>query len=819
MKKLLLIALLTLACISLQAVPAKKGKITLQRGGKTIVVENHGDEYHSFLTDASGKVLERVDSPMLERVERTRSLRSQAQPRKAALGSPRIPVILASFDKTPFSVTSPVEKFSALLNERGYSDNGATGSVLDYYSDNSGGRFTPVFEVYGPVQVSGTTADYGHSKGNLAYKVIYEACTKLDSEVDFSRFDSDGDGQVDMILLYYAGRNAAETADYNTIWPHQAFMEKSPDAQIANNSFDGVHLNRYFCTSELKGTEGTVLCGIGTTCHEFAHSLGVPDFYDTDNEGSGGYNLATAWFSIMSGGSYNNDGNTPPYFNAIERGILGWMDSPEELADGTYTLKSISENCAYKSLSNIPGEYFIYECRDQRGWDEYIAKGLIVYHVDQSDRLVYNRMTAKEMWDKWISYNNINAVGGHPCLDIVRSAEGQWIDAFVFPGYNNVTTVTPLDWDNNSHGLTLSDITYSEESAAVSFKAAYTRTGRVVKGVVTDYYGDPVKGAEIRLSLNKSKVRASQGPGTPPALSTDVVATTYANGSFSFPLSESVQDDFIVTVHKNGYVPSAKLVTLHAGEIDANLKIREVGQIMDIYVSKLEGTGDDYLLPNQIMVASRFTPEELGAFGGGIISGVDYFIYDQASDVTSITAIVQNARTNKVWTKVDNNPVIGAWAEIDISSLNIPVPSKDDYYIGFLVDETSSDYVYIMEKGAAPGGLYYSKTFNPSSPSWKEKEGYKLWLAVAVRNNETVVPGHIGVNVISAKESYTAGEKFVFAIDKAEGREPESVQWTFDSVATSAESVVLLSGNHTVEALLSFPDGTEELLILEINVK
>lgn len=32
----------------------------------------------------------------------------------------------------------------------------------------------------------------------------------------------------------------------------------------------------YACTSELSGSAGNIMCGIGTFCHEFGHVIGLP---------------------------------------------------------------------------------------------------------------------------------------------------------------------------------------------------------------------------------------------------------------------------------------------------------------------------------------------------------------------------------------------------------------------------------------------------------------------------------------------------------------------------------------------------------------
>ena len=140
--------------------------------------------------------------------------------------------------------------------------------------------------------------------------------------------------------------------------------------------FDGLGLDAYFCTSELKGSQGTNMCGIGTTCHEFGHSLGLPDFYDTNYEENGSCSALSS-FSTMCSGSYNNDGRTPPYFNAEERVYLGWMiDSDiQDLPAGEISFGSVKDDIAYRSYTDVEGEYFLYECRDGSGWDAPLPKG------------------------------------------------------------------------------------------------------------------------------------------------------------------------------------------------------------------------------------------------------------------------------------------------------------------------------------------------------------------------------------------------------------------------------------------------------------
>ena len=50
--------------------------------------------------------------------------------------------------------------------------------------------------------------------------LLYEAFLHLTKEVGLSRYDSNGDGKVDMFLVFYAGYNQAEHGPEDSIWPY-----------------------------------------------------------------------------------------------------------------------------------------------------------------------------------------------------------------------------------------------------------------------------------------------------------------------------------------------------------------------------------------------------------------------------------------------------------------------------------------------------------------------------------------------------------------------------------------------------------------------
>ena len=494
----MLLALTALLAVwqTASAIPAYPGRIVCrQPDGTPLVLRNHGDEFGHWTTTEDGRVVRRDDDGFYRVVfgETEESARRSAAARRnaarsirsagsgapsPAIGVRHFLVILVEFSDLSFKSGNDLKAFSDLLNKPGYSVNGATGSARDYYYDNSHGEFEPVFDVYGPVRASKSYSDYGMSDYASA-KAVIEGCRLLDDQVDFSRYDEDGDGQVDMVLMYYAGYGEADSPYGDTIWPHESNLETLGLGPV---TLDGVQLNTYACTNELNYSNGTkdTLCGIGTACHEFGHALGLPDLYDTNGE-SNGQAGGMYSYSLMCMGMYNNSGRTPPYFGFEERLLLGWVkesDFREFDETGTYTLPPVNELVVYRTYTDMNGEYFLYENRTKTGWDRFIPEeGLIVCHVDKSSNLVSAGMKQYTAWDTWFTgMNAINCDGSHPCFYIVPAANQKSLDytnnmgmvrqGVAFP-YNQIQSFTPRSWSGETGAIPLDQIAFSNGTVSL----------------------------------------------------------------------------------------------------------------------------------------------------------------------------------------------------------------------------------------------------------------------------------------------------------------------------------------------------------------
>lgn len=406
--------------LGMMAVPAKRGqwKTVTLADGTQVMVELRGDEFMNYWQSEDGRKFvrniktnryEAADiSTMKQKAEQLRAAsrteadrmnapaRSQAtRVNSAYTGEKRGLVILVEFPDMQFTHGTP-ELYRRILNEENYSDPqlGFVGSVSDYFRDQSNGQFNLTFDVAGPIMMPEGYAHYG---GDTPYQdanvreMLTTALNAIDAETDFSRYDWNGDGEVEQVFFIYAGLGQANGGDENTVWPHKSIISNQ------GVTLDGMTVNTYACSAECQPIyQGRVIVdthidGIGTICHEFSHCLGLADLYDTDY--SGGYGMG-AW-DLMCSGSYNADGFRPACYTGFERMQIGWYE-PIELTENTEVsgMKSLADNGSFYVVRNdgnpgsgnpvYSGEYYVLENRQRTGrWDAGLpASGLLVTHVD-----------------------------------------------------------------------------------------------------------------------------------------------------------------------------------------------------------------------------------------------------------------------------------------------------------------------------------------------------------------------------------------------------------------------------------------------------
>ena len=457
MKKLLTLLAGLATSTALWAVPAKSVPFTvLQPDGTTITVQQVGDEwFHYFVNVETGERLLTDDNivfrPMTEAEYSAR--RSFSNARRATSygtegtsldlkGKRKSLVLLVSFSDLDYTASQSF--MNNQMNQKGFSENGHIGSVRDYFLDQSYGQFEVDFDVVGPYKMPQKMAYYGknNSTGQDSYvgEMVAAACQQAYEEgVDFSQYDWNGDGEAEMVTVIYAGYGEAQSNNTQNIWPHQWYLSATHDYNFNDGpgalNFNGTKVDKYLVLNELNGSYGKQIDGIGTFCHEFSHSLDLPDIYDVNYINFG----MNAW-SVMDRGCYNANGSIPMGYTAYERMFCGWLE-PTVLSEGA-TIKDmpaiVDEPVAYKIVNDaVPTEYYLLYNVQQKSWDyEAPGHGMLIIHVDYDANIWYN--------------NQVNVTGSRQRCTIFHADNNSYETASGLAGDPFPGTMNVVEFSDNS---------------------------------------------------------------------------------------------------------------------------------------------------------------------------------------------------------------------------------------------------------------------------------------------------------------------------------------------------------------------------------
>lgn len=425
-------------------------------------------------------------------------------------------VVLVNYNDRQFSMADPVAFFDDMINQPGYTGYDSsdpllqayshfTGSVRDYFYDNSNHLFDPQFDVVGPVNLNRSISyANGMSRGP---EMMAEAIASADSLIDFSRYDTDGDGRVDMVYFIVPGPGANSGAPSAYLWPHKGNMG------YLNVLLDGVQLDAYACSTEMLLIDGQeVYDGIGTICHEFSHVLGLPDLYDRDYTQGGGQSIHPDQWELMSNGSYLNYSRTPAGYSLYDKYSLNFASVQTISQPGDYRLPPLETSHQGILLpSPNQGEFFLIENRQPIKWDAYLpGHGMLVARVDSVDE------------QAWLS-KEINTDPSHNHYQLLRAGNEASItamshDSDSYPGsravtsLNNFSTPNLLTWDGQYNDWSITDITEQDQQISFSIVA-----GQAPYTLVEDFEGmatsddknlQDIEGAFCRWDFSKSRIEA-----------------------------------------------------------------------------------------------------------------------------------------------------------------------------------------------------------------------------------------------------------------------------------------------------------------------
>jgi len=353
--------------------------------------------------------LKGLDSPQGSLIQQLRAKDANAK----ISGSRNYPVILGYFTDTSYTYAQ-----TALQNML-FNTGANVKSVNNYYRDMSYNAMSCSGKVDNWRSSNNTRQYYGKDSSGLAndttrnvYAFIKKVLVHADSFLNFadSIYDLNKDGYVDVVWVVHAGRGAEE-ADSNDIYSHSFFLSGwsghyYTTKDISPFTGTAVRINKYIVMPEktLYSGEGNTMIGCGVFCHEFGHALGLPDLYDTGNNGyNTGFGLGL--YSLMSAGSWGgnyNSGARPSALDVWSRRFLGWASPTRVTNNNLYTVNSTmttATGSSYKLAklgADTTRQFWLVENRYELGtgpvssvrWDSLLPSkapgGLVIYHIDST---------------------------------------------------------------------------------------------------------------------------------------------------------------------------------------------------------------------------------------------------------------------------------------------------------------------------------------------------------------------------------------------------------------------------------------------------
>ena len=403
-----------------------------------------------------------------------------------AIGSRKALVILMQFQDVKFNKTA--SDFSNLFNQENYSEDGAIGSVYDYYKYVSYGLLDLQSDIIGPFNAKNQMSYYGRNTGlgnndKSPYELFQEAIQYAQNEVQLANYDADNDGYVDNIHIIYAGYGEEAGASTDAIWAHEMTFRTI--------TVQGMKIDRYSCAPELRGNRGNGISRIGPHCHEIGHALGAMDYYDTDYE-TGGYYQGTGQWDIMASGSWNNDGISPADFNPYVKVYnYGWTEA-KSLKENNINIIGISSERGniYRIDTGTKNDFFLLENRD----GEYFhsgepGKGLLIFHIGPN-------------LESRAKSNTINTTYPQQCYVVCASSN-----------YRKPSSSSTSYGSINSAGCPYPGSSQKTEFSDYSTPAAYTISGKTTGISLKNISYD---GQDIKFSYGNSPEGDQEEPPTTP---------------------------------------------------------------------------------------------------------------------------------------------------------------------------------------------------------------------------------------------------------------------------------------------------------------
>jgi len=235
----------------------------------------------------------------------------------------------------------------------------------------------------------------------------------------------DNGGTIDSIIVVHAGNGNETTQGRNgDIWS----IFYSGDTDIIGGKSDPVTYAQAVAAGFSEGdvdpeteTSG-ITSPLGVMCHEFGHSLGLPDLYNTSF--NGGTSVVGKW-ELMDEGPYagplNQGGTNPSHMCVWDKVTLGWITPILGSSRADISLSYIETSASALKIPVLNGfaqEYFLVEYRSPKSgaqFDQSIpGTGLLIWHVDDA-------ITSSRGINATTAQNTVNTGSPHYGVSIVAA--------------------------------------------------------------------------------------------------------------------------------------------------------------------------------------------------------------------------------------------------------------------------------------------------------------------------------------------------------------------------------------------------------------
>ena len=305
-------------------------------------------------------------------------------------GTPKVLVVLVDFQDSIFHWSNTKEIFDAYLNADTLDPALADGtlaenysSVAGYFKEMSRGLFCPQFDVVGPIRMPNNINYYANGRNDNISLLVNDAVAMLKDSVDFTQYDLDHNGYVDLTYFICASYSASSNSDKD----NQLFWPKVTTASCSTGQ--GVSISKVGISCELNKKPTTYptphVSGIGLFCHEFSHTMGLPDLYATTSTPQM-LNQTFEYWDLMDSGEYTKNGLYPNEYSAWERECFGWIEIETLTTDTTLSLKPLSQGGkayrVYPEGEEAGKHYYLLENVQKVGCNaSVLGHGMLVYDI------------------------------------------------------------------------------------------------------------------------------------------------------------------------------------------------------------------------------------------------------------------------------------------------------------------------------------------------------------------------------------------------------------------------------------------------------